>query len=606
MAETKEKIAIVGGGIAGLFCALILRQRNMSVSLFETADRLGGRIRTIRLNKHNEEMDKTTWKADDLEFYVEFGPMRVELDKQLLLNALLRHLGIKAIPTREEGLDAAHLVEFPSYSSPASSHDPKYDLRPEEIGKTPLELLRLALMRVLVHLDVSQGSSFASKKEALIKRITLAAATQESVDRIFTEWMQKELQQEDYWEIQTQGRIADVPLCAMGFWNLLSDFLSHDAILKLRDLGTFYHLLPENPNAAEWLVWWLLGFGTHERLHGIFGGMECIVDKLENELKGKNAGLFPNCWVKKIEYAGNKLKLEFDETKRPRSDIEQQEYDRVILALPRGALQDIERRSTEVFKGETGIEGLLDSAFGFPMVKTFVVVKNRWWEEENLANQFATRVPTRELHYWKGHTKDSKQGLIMAYTDRPASSFWANYVPSGPQIDAHRTNEKMLSENFRNRLTKKVAQYLSENNLPDIKPEDLVWYGIRDWGREPYSGANHAWRPERKYWVVIRRLAEIALPDSGTDHPTLHICGEAYSDYHGFMEGSLRSAAYVLHRILDKKAGGKFDRLPWLLEEDGSDLDKEGLRVQRAYLRALRKWAESLDSLEATESYLVE
>jgi hypothetical protein len=47
---------------------------------------------------------------------------------------------------------------------------------------------------------------------------------------------------------------------------------------------------------------------------------------------------------------------------------------------------------------EKKLPGLLDSAFGFPMVKLFVVVKNRWWEEANRANRYATRVPTRELH----------------------------------------------------------------------------------------------------------------------------------------------------------------------------------------------------------------
>ena len=96
--------------------------------------------------------------------------------------------------------------------------------------------------------------------------------------------------------------------------------------------------------------------------------------------------------------------------------------------------------------------------------------------------------------------------------------------------------------------------------MPNLTAEDIVWWGIRDWGREPYGGANHAWRPERKYWVVMARLAEIAA--SRDRKPTIHICGEAFSDYHGFMEGSLRSAVYILHRIL-KNDPGKTN-LEWL------------------------------------------
>ena len=601
---TDEKIAIVGGGIAGLFCALSLAQnKRKAVYLFETSDRLGGRIRTIRLNSENEPLGKD-WKANELEFYVEFGPMRIELDKQLLLKGLLTHLGIHAGEKARE--DEAHLKDFPPYVSETSPHDPRYELNTDEVGQTPLQLLQMALFRVILNLEVDGESAFERKRAELVRQLT-SPVTQAPVDRIFKKWM-KGLNEGHYWEIQTRGHIAGVPLYAVGFWNLLSDYLSHNATTKLRDLGTFYHLLPENPNAAEWLVWWLLGFSISDNLQGIYGGMECIIDRLVDKVG--DTKLFRNCWVKKLEKTSkNKLKLVFhDDPKNPKSQVEsgiaEQEYDRVILALPKKALQDVARESTEAFAQEPDINGLLDSAFGFPMVKTFVVVKDRWWEEEHRPNLHANRIPTRELHYFKGKTEGSRQGLIMAYTDRPASSFWANYVPSGPQIDAHRSAEKPLPDGLEDRLVKKVIHYLNDNNLPDITPEDIVWYGIRDWGRLPYGGANHAWRPERKYWVVMRRLAEIPVGESAEDNSSIHICGEAYSDYHGFMEGSLRSAAYVLHRILDRKTDGTYEPLPWLREEDSSKADEEALCVKKDYLRSLRQWAANLDDVERGENYL--
>ena len=36
------------------------------------------------------------------------------------------------------------------------------------------------------------------------------------------------------------------------------------------------------------------------------------------------------------------------------------------------------------------------------------------------------------------------------------------------------------------------------------------------------------------------------LPSVAKAHCRLHVCGEAYSDYQGFIEGALRSAAEVL------------------------------------------------------------
>jgi monoamine oxidase len=173
----------------------------------------------------------------------------------------------------------------------------------------------------------------------------------------------------------------------------------------------------------------------------------------------------------------------------------------------------------------------------------------------------------------------------MLYTDRPASSFWANYVPPEEQLDVHELTGTPLPAEYRDRLKKKVVQYINENNVPDITTDDIVWYGIRDWGREPYGAANHAWRPERKYWVVMRRLADIARP--GRDKPSIHVCGEAYSDYHGFIEGSLRSAVYVLHRILDKRANGPLEQLPWLSDKMAAATGTP-LPVDTKYLHELR------------------
>src|SRR5690349_5681719 len=80
--------------------------------------------------------------------------MRVELDKQLLLKALLTHLTIIPSVGSGKARSDAHMVPFPAYGSPTSKHDPKYELRPEEERKTRLELLQLALLRVVMDLEV--------------------------------------------------------------------------------------------------------------------------------------------------------------------------------------------------------------------------------------------------------------------------------------------------------------------------------------------------------------------------------------------------------------------------------------------------------------------
>jgi monoamine oxidase len=598
----KQRIAIVGGGISGLYCARVLIEQGREVHLFETAERLGGRIRTERLNKNNQPL-KSTKSMDKLEFYVEYGPMRVELDKQLLLEALLHHLEIDSKPLNSKGKKKPYLKEFPAYSSPGSPADALYELKPEEKDRKPLELLRMALLRIMLKIEVTGSGKFGELQRQLQQEVTLAGATGLPLDEIFIKWLRK-LGEDEYWAIQTTGTINDgVPLYSMGFWNLLSDWLSHSATLKLRDLGTFYHLLPENPNAAEWLVWWLIGLSISANLHGIFGGMEHIIERLVEKLDRPECRIYRKAWVTAVEKTDSRrLRLRFHEKGRLENcAAEDLEYDHVILALPKKALNDVVLASAGAFAEESEAKQLVDSAFGFPMVKAFFVVKHRWWEEENRANLYATRVPTRELHYWKGQTAGSKQGLIMLYTDAPAATFWANYVPPGPQIDANQKHHRPLAPQLQKRFIDKVVRYINDNNVPDVTADDIVWYGIRDWGREPYGGANHAWRPERKFWVVMRRLADIPTGPQAA----LHICGEAYSDYHGFIEGSLRSSTYVLHRILDRPPNDNDPMLPmpWLGNRDNPGAGGV-LTVKPDYLESLRAWAKRLDDIGRKEEFM--
>jgi hypothetical protein len=591
MAKNAERIAVVGGGIAGLFCAYALAKHGRSVDVFEASERFGGRIRSVRLTATNRECP-ANWRSTQLEFCAEFGPMRLELDKQLLVRALLTHLGIEESAKGAHPSDGRYLVPFPSFESPSMPGDAAYEVDPDEAGKNPLQLLQLGLFHVVRRLKVRKNSEFTRKQADLEEQLAGADAGQAAQDKVFAQWL-KGLGPTDYWEIQTEGCVDGVPLYAMGFWNLLSDgdHLSYDGINKLRDLGTFYHLLPENPNAAEWLVWWLVNFGAGE-LQTLFGGMECIVEALIEKIEREHVRLFKNITVVCVKKAkgGRVFQLGLDRavapsgTRAPRGS-----YKRVIMALPRSPLEKIAHRSEAVFRKKDDILRLLDSAFGFPMVKMFVVVNHAWWTGPR-ANKYATRVPTRELHYWKGATPGSPQGMIMVYTDRPASAFWANYVPPGAQWDAASSTSNPLPHQTRQRLINKAVQYITQNDAA-ATADDIKWYGIRDWGREPYGGANHAWRPERKYWVVMRRLAEIG--DSPAGGPSFHVCGEAYSDYHGFIEGSLRSAVYVVHRIL-KSDGG--NRLSWLGEI--------GLSVDDAYLDSLRDLATKLDAYTAHDPFL--
>ena len=74
---------------------------------------------------------------------------------------------------------------------------------------------------------------------------------------------------------------------------------------------------------------------------------------------------------------------------------------------------------------------------------------------------------------------------------------------------------------------------------------------IRDWSKDSYIGAAcHAWRHGVKSWEVRERLQAFGLHDA-PEVKNVHICGEAYSDYQGFIEGALRSAEAVVKAIIN-------------------------------------------------------
>lgn len=613
-------VAIVGGGIAGMYCSLRLAQTDRKVALFEQSNRCGGRIETVLMGKGQE-------------FKAEFGPMRYEEKRQKALKNLLDELKLEYAP-------------FPPYQS-SQPKWPDYNIQDAEELRwqdNPLNLLQMGILKVLGLYRDGMSKAEMDDEVAKFECQDPAAAPEYDFDILRRTARQG-------------GKPNGELLYTRGFWNALSDVLSHRAVLKIRDLGNFYHLIAENPNAIEWIIFWLNGFQPHDRLVGIKGGSSQLTKELLKKLdEFDNFTRFDRQELRGMRSDGEFVRLYFH------GEIEEVLAKRAILALPKQPLLQLSPYLPET------IRKALDTIISIPLLKLFFVTDAPWWDEDTLPQTGAYTLPTREMHYYQEHclqlSQDRKseyrsqldagvvspemrdefldagislpqdltverknndtgwliyytpapkiheyfvraedmsvfnkngKGMVMIYTDRPGSEYWKDYILAPHEHDrAEIRGDLRLVERFFKYLAHSFemeGQNIASKRkiLPDWQRfenqsaqkivEELKGtiedFGIHDWGKAPYQGACHAWRPNAKSWEIIVRLRAFSLINDRQKHKNIHICGEAYSDRQGFIEGALRSAQGVLDWIEAHERVQRGSLAADSLERDRIDLLKE-------------------------------
>ena len=638
--STPYDVVIVGGGIAGLYCCheLIKKKELLkinSILLLEASNRFGGRIETwslLRTDENNGETigfddtwdpcnwDFTSGKPDPLEpqgdkkspfkgptekrsirkdgkvvetlsrteyFRAEFGPMRIDPRDQPLLQALLGELEIKEpAPGEEESLD--DLIPFSSYTS-EDPMEPRFTLRGEEAKqKTPFDLMILALRRIFELMDLPDVANPCSTSAANTQSGNLKEESffyRHYWKGELLEWIHN-ITDDDLEVIRKSARFRDQPLWNLGFWNVLSDVLSHYAVVKIRDWGSYYHFVHENLNAAEWIIFWLRAIRSTGSLRGIRGGMSRIIWKLLERLHKERENNPSLCIQKGRKVSG--LQPNGDEISvLVENEEEPIRARRVILALPKRPLEQISWNGQPPQKR---LKDALNAVAGLPLLKCFFVIEKPWWEDNRPLNRSAADIPTRELLYVKSN--DGTKGLIMVYTDRPAITFWSDYLrttessqnqpdqaPSeDPQLqsqDVARTwflklriesshpdtpngfaplyfsdkSRSVVKEAGYPRLWRRFVQFARDYEHHDFTQDRLLACGMRDWGKEPFGAAAHGWLPGVMSWKHIEFLEAFSLDQDSAGKRNVHICGEAFSDYQGFIEGSLRSAWRVLRSM---------------------------------------------------------
>lgn len=489
---------IIGGGITGLYACYQLYQQQGAehkIALFEESGRFGGRIETV-------EMDG---------FLAEFGPMRFEKKGQPLLMSLIQTLRLET-------------CYFPPYT-PATNLEALFDLEKDE-GRTShghpfnaLELLSLGILRVLRQ----SGGDLNNPGDAR-----------------HWEWWTG-LDESFYRRVRKEFTFNGTPLYKMGFWNVLSEVLSHNALKKIIEYGTFYHCVHQNPSAAEWINFWLRGLHPEAKLVGIRQGTEALITELVKALSSPqypSVHLYRNHRLTTIHQSENGyLKLTLKTSAGGNITVHTRH---LILAIPQSPLKKL----LPFLPGAIG--RIIDAVIPVPLVKCFFVTKTPWWNAATKPQTRASSIPTRELHYYYREEKDEKRGMVMIYGDPPSMNYWKLFIKNEP----HQKAEINQDERLIGQYLKYLAPHPGSNNPEEQKTQAqaITCFGIRDWSREPFEAGCHIWKPGVQVDESIATLANFSLLDSASQR-NIHICGEAYSDFQGFIEGGLRSALAAIQQI---------------------------------------------------------
>lgn len=520
-------VAIVGGGVSGVYSAWRLKQANkhLKIVLFEGSDHIGGRLLSVTPPGINNMV-------------AELGGMRILPAVQPRIARLLDALNA-ALPLDE------HITTYPF---PVD--------KPQNIAY--LRGTHLRLSDFTSHPDrVPYRLGFTHNGE------TSSSIMINAIEQIVPGITDPGLNDDDRRTMTQKATFAGKPLYQLGFWNVLIRVINGESYQFAVDTGGYDSTMC-NWNAADAIPWYLSDFGVNPVYRGFTKGFQQV----------------PLSMAKLFVAAGGEICLNSSVStiiKSARGGVEFQCNGRtvhaksLILAMPRRSL-DLLAISSPILQK---ISDLITTVTPRPLFKLFTTYANAWWRAAGYttadstvvpleAGRSVTDLPVRQTYYWPNNdgspATTGPSMLLASYDDGDNSGFWDGLRPqrhqtkvSGAQVakveepfvaenrkqnpelswDQHKAPYAMVTEVARQLATMHGLSY-----TPSVK--DACF---RDWGDDPFGGGWNSWNIGVKSWEVKKEIIQPipALP--------LYICGEAYSDAQGWVEGALQTADMMLEKI---------------------------------------------------------
>ncbi|HAL28340.1 MAG TPA: amine oxidase [Chloroflexi bacterium] len=513
MAARDLDVAIVGAGVSGVWCGWRLTGETAGagqrkrVGVFELSDHVGGRLLSVRL----PGLPNVPCELGGMRYMSTQPLVKWLVEEELNLPRIEAPVGL---PQNLAYLRGHRLL----VKDLTNAKKVPYNLAPDE-RKHPDQLLQESIDRIAPDAKGKVG-------DALRKAVRTA---------------------------RFDGHL----LSDQGFWNILARTMSHEAFLYAQEAGG-YDTTQLNWNAADTVVL-NADFAPGVQFTRVASGFEDVPRQLAERFTEQGGELHFGQAVRSVDSVrladgtvGVALQVENVRTGRTRVVRARS----VILAMPRRSLELLDPSGPVL--GDPGFRKLLTTVTPIPLFKSFVAYHQPWWETLGITSgRSVTDLPLRQTYYWSSTPKKNSV-LLATYDDTLNISFWQglagdprpyglelDHLPKGARdgIRASKVDDRWMAHRAPTALVDEIHRQLVEmHGVPNApRPYAAVYH---DWADDPFGGGVNWWNIGVKSWRVIPKMA----------HPVstipAYVCGEAYSDTQGWVEGALRTAEIVLTKHL--------------------------------------------------------
>lgn len=525
MADQQVDVAIVGAGVSGVYCGWRLLQADSArkIVVFEGGSHVGGRLLSVS-------------PPDIPNMVAELGGMRILPAVQPLITNLLKVLNDQ-LPQKIE-----------TYAFPVD--------QPQNLAYLRGVYLRLS--------DFTNKPDKIPYDLSFLERGSLAGSIIVSaIEQIVPGITNQNLTEAQRREMARDCKFGGVPLYRQGFWNVLMRVISNEAYQLGVDAGG-YNTTLTNWNAADAIPWYLSDFGVSPKYKGFRKGFQEVPKSVAELFTNASGVIRLETPVGSVDWDGGKAVL--------RVGGDTITANAVILAMPRRSLDLLAPTSPPLQM----IHHLIASVTPRPLFKLFTTYTNPWWRNAGYtdatsgkyvavqAGRSVTDLPVRQTYYWPKDdgqpATDGPSMLMASYDDGTNIGFWDGLRPQRRQAWAQGREVPELADPFVSgdckrqpnlewctyqaprRMVAEVARQLAVIHGLSYTPE-VRNAAFRDWGDDPFGGGWNSWNIGVKSWEVKKKIVK------PFDDRQFFICGEAYSDAQGWVEGALQTADMVLKKF---------------------------------------------------------